>query len=210
MNVEQYSFRVKGIDQSGHTHEYEIYNTLDYAIRIGNAVPSGSDKMEPIYVVPIHTISLDKPEDMKMTKEYYYETKRLEAIIEEAKNLRKLTIDNFDGYELRQDVERFKLSWKDTFVALDESTEKLPMGWYDGYSAKDRFLVPMETYILYTNMVRQNIRVHESLVCTHPGIYNYHAMASVVPILDDPNYHGVIDFSWSDFPGKLIFGQHEE
>lgn len=209
MIVEQYSFRVKGVDQAGITHEYEIYNTLDYAIRIGNAIPQGSDKLEPIYVVPIHTITLDKPEEMEMTKEYFQESRRLEHLINQAKALRELTTENFDGYELRANTNQFTFDWKNSVVALDESIPRVPMGSYDGYSAKDRFLVPLETYALYTNMVDQNIRVHESLICTHPAIYTYQEMRSVLPSIENEKYKGVIDFTWDDFSGKLIFGQHE-
>lgn len=203
MDIKQYMLPIDGTDSTGKRRIYQVYNTLDYPIRLG--FTKGSEGVDIIYWEPILSYDESKEEnDIGSVLLIKDRMKDLQNMAQALKDLQPVQI------LLRQSIRFDKESVLYGLNTVDDSP-KLAGMIYPKYSAKDRFLVPMETYIYYTNSVDQNIQVHESLICTHTAIPNYARPQFIVrehtkthrayPPLDLPRLNSA---------GAFIFGQHEK
>lgn len=219
-------------DHDGNTKQYRIYNTLDYAIRVGLVLQN--DRSIPELLVPIqwYTYQDLKVRENELNREHYLDEKQLKDAIEIANKLRHLLEEKPNKEILKVtdhigDARYYRPDdgWKE--LAPTKHIEITP---YGTYSAKDRFLVPMDTFLEYEKMCHQSHRIYESLVCTYTKFPSYKTLPAVnrteyqvylqklhnlyadvsTMLRKYPHYLGTIALDWDEYEdGMFIFGNHE-
>lgn len=201
-------------DAIGNTRQYRIYNTLDYAIRIGYVL-DGTDT--PELLVPIQWFDEKrsvKVRENELSQESYEKRMYFQDVVHIANRLRSLHLSKCLVHEMQVDSGignskywQLRNAWNEVILTKDKLVEP-----YETYSARDRFLVPMETFLLYGMICEQSHRIYESLLCTHTRIPSYDNLPNVSPVTDKTEgFKGILSLDWKEYSedGAFIFGQHE-
>lgn len=206
----QFCLPLEGETRSGHTYIYNVYNTLDCPIVIGHTYDDDYKADHPIYLEPIQNCITKQEDDTYGAHPDAEEPlDRLKDLVRGARALRSLE-RGYQSLTIYQSKHKYEHSHMTCCDFLDDLEKRIGI-IYSTYSAKDRFLVPMDTYIMYTNLVDQNIQVHESLICTHTAIPNYgRPIFQIREPNKKHNIHPPISLKRLNDNGIFIFGQHEK
>lgn len=206
----QFCVPLEGKSRNGHTRIYNVYNTLDCPIMIGRTYGKDFQDDRPINLEPIQNcITKHEDDTYEVHPDADEKLDRLKDLVRVARALRALE-HGVPSLAINQSVHKYPNSHMSHFDILDDLEKRMGV-IYSTYSAKDRFLVPMDVYIMYTNLVDQNIQVHESLICTHTSIPNYGRPIFQVREPDKKhNIHPPISLKRLNENGIFIFGQHEK
>jgi len=219
-------------DNEGNTKQYRVYNTLDYAIRVGFVLQD--EHSVPELLVPIQWYGYQDPKvrENELDNEHYLDEKRVKDAVDIANKLRHLLDEDPNKEDLKVtdhigDTRYYRPDegWKELVP-----TRHVEIAPYGTYSAKDRFLVPMDTFLEYELMCSQSHRIYESLVCTYTKIPSYKNLPAVnrteyqvylqklhnlytdvsTMFRKYPHYLGTIALEWDEYKdGFFIFGNHE-
>ena len=207
----QFCLPLEGTDSYSRNRVYSVYNTLDYPIVIGKTYVNDYNDYRPIYWEPILNYLVENEDgSTEVHPDVTEDLNRMAALARTAAALRALVTKSLPVISIYQSEHVHKKSHMERIDLLDDFIKRIGTV-YSNYSAKDRFLVPMDTYTIYSNLVDQNIQVHESMICTHTCIPNYGRPAFQVREPDKKhNIHPPISLKRLNENGVFIFGQHEK
>ena len=207
----QFCLSLEGRDQHSRNHIYSVYNTLDYPIVIGKSFVNDYKDYRPIYWEPIQNYLVDNEDgSTEVHPGVTDDLNRMNVLARTACELRALVTNSLPVISIYQSEYNYEKSHMERVDLLDDFIQRIGT-IYSKYSAKDRFLVPMDTYAIYTNLVSQNIQVHESLICTHTCIPNYGRPPFQVREPEKKHrIHPPISLKRLNENGVFIFGQHEK
>lgn len=207
----QFCLSLEGTDSYSRKRMYSVYNTLDYPIVIGKQFTDEYKDYRAIYWEPIQNYLVENEDgSTEVHPDVTEDLSRMSSLAETARALRALATNLLPVHYIYQSDNKFEKSHMGSVVILDDFIKRIGT-IYPKYSAKDRFLVPMDVYAIYANLVDQNIRVHESLICTNTCIPNYGRPPFQVREPDkNHNIHPPISLKRLNENGVFIFGQHEK
>ena len=207
----QFCLPLEGKDSNSRNHVYSVYNTLDYPIVIGKHFVNMYQDYCPIYWEPIQNYLVENEDgSMDVHPDVDEDPDRMSSLAQTARALRALVTNLMPVISIYQSEHKHEKSHMERVDLLDDFNKRIGT-IYPKYSAKDRFLVPMDVYAIYTNLVDQNIQVHESLICTNTCIPNYGRPPFQVREPEKKhNTYPPISLKRLNANGVFIFGQHEK
>lgn len=207
----QFCLSLEGTDSYSSKRMYSVYNTLDYPIVIGKQFTDEYKDYRAIYWEPIQNYLVENEDgSTEVHQDVDEDLDRMSSLVETARALRALVTNLMPVISLYQSEYKYEKRHMDRVNILDDLIKRIGT-IYPKYSAKDRFLVPMDVYAIYANLVDQNIRVHESLICTNTCIPNYGR--SPFQVREPEKKHNTyppISLKRLNENGIFIFGQHEK
>lgn len=207
----QFCLSLEGTDSYSRKRIYSVYNTLDYPIVIGKQFTDEYKDYRAIYWEPIQNYLVENEDgSTEVHPDVDEDPDRMSSLVQTARALRALVTNLMPVISIHQSEYKYEKRHMYRVNILDDVIKRIGM-IYPKYSAKDRFLVPMDVYAIYTNLVDQNIQVHESLICTHTCIPNYGRPPFQVREPEKKhNTYSPISLKRLNANGIFIFGQHEK
>lgn len=207
----QFCLSLEGTDSYSRNRVYSVYNTLDYPIVIGKQFTDEYKDYRAIYWEPIQNYLVENEDgSTEVHPDVVEDLNRMDSLAQTARALRALVTNLLPVISIYQSEYKYEKSHMDRVDLLDDFIKRIGT-IYPKYSAKDRFLVPMDVYVIYTNLVNQNIRVYESLICTNTCIPNYGRPPFQVREPEkNHSIHPPISLKRLNENGVFIFGQHEK
>ena len=207
----QFCLSLEGTDSYSRKRMYSVYNTLDYPIVIGKQFTGEYKDYRAIYWEPIQNYLVENEDgSTEVHPDVDEDPDRMSSLVQTARALRALVTNLMPVISIHQSEYKYEKRHMYRVNILDDVIKRIGM-IYPKYSAKDRFLVPMDVYAIYANLVDQNIRVHESLICTHTCIPNYGRPPFQVREPEKKhNTYLPISLKRLNENGIFIFGQHEK
>lgn len=207
----QFCLSLEGTDSYSRKRMYSVYNTLDYPIVIGKQFTDEYKDYRAIYWEPIQNYLVENEDgSTEVHPDVDEDPDRMSSLVQTARALRALVTNLMPVISIHQSEYKYEKRHMYRVNILDDVIKRIGM-IYPKYSAKDRFLVPMDVYAIYANLVDQNIRVYESLICTHTCIPNYGRPPFQVREPEKKhNTYPPISLKRLNENGIFIFGQHEK
>ena len=207
----QFCLSLEGTDSYSRKRMYSVYNTLDYPIVIGKQFTDEYKDYRAIYWEPIQNYLVENEDgSTEVHPDVDEDPDRMSSLVQTARALRALVTKLMPVISIYQSEYKYEKRHMDRVNILDDVIKRIGT-IYPKYSAKDRFLVPMDVYAIYANLVDQNIRVHESLICMHTCIPNYGRPPFQVREPEKKhNTYPPISLKRLNENGIFIFGQHEK
>lgn len=207
----QFCLSLEGTDSYSRKRMYSVYNTLDYPIVIGKQFTDEYKDYRAIYWEPIQNYLVENEDgSTEVHTDVDEDPDRISSLVQTARALRALVTKLMPVISIYQSEYKYEKRHMDRVNILDDVIKRIGT-IYPKYSAKDRFLVPMDVYAIYANLVDQNIRVYESLICTHTCIPNYGRPPFQVREPEKKhNTYPPISLKRLNENGIFIFGQHEK
>lgn len=207
----QFCLSLEGTDSYSRKRMYSVYNTLDYPIVIGKQFTDEYKDYRAIYWEPIQNYLVENEDgSTEVHTDVDEDPDRISSLVQTARALRALVTKLMPVISIYQSEYKYEKRHMDRVNILDDVIKRIGT-IYPKYSAKDRFLVPMDVYAIYANLVDQNIRVYESLICTHTCIPNYGRPPFQVREPEKKhNTYPPISLKRLNEIGIFIFGQHEK
>lgn len=207
----QFCLSLEGTDSYSRKRMYSVYNTLDYPIVIGKQFTDEYKDYRAIYWEPIQNYLVENEDgSTEVHTDVDEDPDRISSLVQTARALRALVTKLMPVISIYQSEYKYEKRHMDRVNILDDVIKRIGT-IYPKYSAKDRFLVPMDVYAIYANLVDQNIRVYVSLICTHTCIPNYGRPPFQVREPEKKhNTYPPISLKRLNENGIFIFGQHEK
>ena len=207
----QFCLSLEGTDSYSRKRMYSVYNTLDYPIVIGKQFTDEYKDYRAIYWEPIQNYLVENEDgSTEVHTDVDEDPDRISSLVQTARALRALVTKLMPVISIYQSEYKYEKRHMDRVNILDDVIKRIGT-IYPKYSAKDRFLVPMDVYAIYANLVDQNIRVYEFLICTHTCIPNYGRPPFQVREPEKKhNTYPPISLKRLNENGIFIFGQHEK
>lgn len=207
----QFCLSLEGTDSYSRKRMYSVYNTLDYPIVIGKQFTDEYKDYRAIYWEPIQNYLVENEDgSTEVHTDVDEDPDRISSLVQTARALRALVTKLMPVISIYQSEYKYEKRHMDRVNILDDVIKRIGT-IYPKYSVKDRFLVPMDVYAIYANLVDQNIRVYESLICTHTCIPNYGRPPFQVREPEKKhNTYPPISLKRLNENGIFIFGQHEK
>ena len=207
----QFCLSLEGTDSYSRKRMYSVYNTLDYPIVIGKQFTDEYKDYRAIYWEPIQNYLVENEDgSTEVHTDVDEDPDRISSLVQTARALRALVTKLMPVISIYQSEYKYEKRHMDRVNILDDVIKRIGT-IYPKYSAKDRFLVPMDVYAIYANLVDQTIRVYESLICTHTCIPNYGRPPFQVREPEKKhNTYPPISLKRLNENGIFIFGQHEK